>query len=100
MPRQLAWCKRPAEDGKMIVRLDLWARLRRKSHVGGTSTQKKQFPASILVALTRDILRCLHAKSGSTPDSGAMKIGLLLAVRKHVTREDALQMFLGNSAAW
>lgn len=47
------WYERRAEDAEMIVQLDLWARLRRKSHVGGTSMSKKQFPASILVAHAR-----------------------------------------------
>ena len=45
MPRQLAWCKRPAEDGKMIVQLDLWARYAGKAARCGTSLLTKPIPS-------------------------------------------------------
>src|SRR5574342_271900 len=45
MPRQLAWCKRPAEDGKMFVQLEPWALLRRKSHVVWHFSIKEAIPS-------------------------------------------------------
>ena len=45
LPRQLAWCKRSAENGEMIVQLDPWARLRRQSHVVWHFSIKEAIPS-------------------------------------------------------
>lgn len=44
-PKQLAWCKRSAEDGEMIVQLDPWARLRRKSREVRHFSSKEAIPS-------------------------------------------------------
>jgi hypothetical protein len=47
------WYERRPEEPEMTVQLASQGTLRRKSHGCGTSLPKKQFPASILVALAR-----------------------------------------------
>lgn len=85
MPKQLAWCKRSAEDGEMFVQLEPWARYAGKATWCGTSLSKKQFPASILVAHARHP-SMLTSKgwfdSNFRRDEGDR---FAIAVRKHVT---------------
>ena len=72
MPRQLAWCKRSVETGKMIVQLDPWALLRRKSHVVWHFSIKEAIPSfdpRRACATSFDA----YKQVGSTPTSGAMK---------------------------
>src|SRR5262249_55593919 len=92
------WDERCAEDAEMVGRLDLWAQLRRKSHVVWHFSIKEAIP-SIDTRRARATSFDAYKQVGSTPTSGAMKSGLLLAVRKHAAREAAaLQMFLGEDA--
>lgn len=55
------WYERRAEDAEMFVRLKLWARLRRKSHVVWHFSIKEANSQLRYSSRSRDFLRCLQA---------------------------------------
>lgn len=72
-PRQLAWCKRSAEDGEMIVQLDPWARY------AGSKQALRHLSSAVVRRLSAECSQLpapgSRAPSASAPGSYPARLG-------------------------